>query len=71
MDLPIPDFRKPGQPMTAVPIKLPPATLGDLQAQADRLGCSRGALARALLVRGLAELQATGRERNESSHPQP
>ena len=49
--------------MTALPLKLPTATAATLQALADRLGCARGALARDLLVRGVAQLQAaTGQE---------
>lgn len=44
--------------MTAVPLKLPQAAAAKLQAAADRLGTSRTALARALLLRGLAALQA-------------
>lgn len=39
--------------MTAVPLKLPADALAQLQAQADRLQCNRGALARALLLQGL------------------
>lgn len=54
----VPDLRRPGQAMAPLPIKLPADAMAGLQAQADRLGCSRSALARALLVRGLAELEA-------------
>ena len=53
----VPDLRSPGQPMGSLPIKIPAVVLADLQAQADRLGCNRGALARTLLVRGLQQLQ--------------
>jgi hypothetical protein len=38
-------------------LKLPADALAQLQAQADRLRCNRGALARTLIVRGLAQLQ--------------
>ena len=54
----VPDHRRPGQPMGTMPLKLPPAALAQLQAQADRLGCSRTALARTLLLQRLAELEA-------------
>ena len=54
----IPDCRRPGQAMAPMPLKLPPAALAQLQAQADRLGCNRTALARTLLLQGLAQLQA-------------
>jgi hypothetical protein len=43
--------------MQALPLKLPAAALAELQQQADRLRCNRGSLARALLLRGLADLQ--------------
>ena len=56
------DYRHPGQPMASVPIKLPPATLSRLQAQSERLCCNRGALARALIVRGLDQLETTAQE---------
>jgi len=49
------DHRCPPQPMTALPGRLPAAALPRLQAQADRLGCSRTALARTLLLQGLAQ----------------
>ena len=52
------DHRCPGQPMATMPLKLPPAALAQLQAQADRLGYSRTALGRALLLQGLAQLEA-------------
>jgi hypothetical protein len=43
--------------MASLPLKLPAASLAQLQAQANRLGCNRGALARTLIVRGLEQLQ--------------
>ena len=43
--------------MHALPLKIPAPALAQLQQQADRLGCSRSALARALLLRALADLQ--------------
>jgi hypothetical protein len=51
------DHRHPGEPMCSLPLKLPAPTLALLQAQADRLRCNRGALARTLIVRGLAQLE--------------
>ncbi len=53
----VPDTRTPGQPMACLPLKLPTDALAQLQAQADRLRCNRGALARALLLQGLEQLQ--------------
>jgi hypothetical protein len=52
----LPDFRRPGQAMASVPIKLPPDLLEALQHRADQLGCSRGALGRALIAQGLERL---------------
>jgi hypothetical protein len=43
--------------MASLPLKIPAPTLAQLQAQADRLRCNRGALARTLIVRGLEQLQ--------------
>jgi hypothetical protein len=56
------DYRQPGQPMAAFPIKLPESALSRLDAQAQRLNCNRGALARALIVRGLEQLETTAGE---------
>jgi len=53
----VPDLRAPGEAMTSLPLKLPVVTMAQLQAQADRLRCNRGALARTLIVRGLEQLQ--------------
>lgn len=53
----VPDTRTPGLPMAALPLKIPTTAIAQLQHQADRLGCNRGALARALLLRALAELE--------------
>jgi len=55
----VPDLRAPGDPMASLPLKLPADALTQLQAQADRLRCNRGALARTLIVRGLEQLQQT------------
>jgi hypothetical protein len=55
----LPDLRRPGQPMAAIPIKLPADYADTLQEHADRIGASRGALARHLVVRALQELEAT------------
>ena len=54
----VPDHRCPGQPMTTLPVKVPSMALEQLQAQADLLGCNRTALARTLLLQGLAQLEA-------------
>jgi hypothetical protein len=48
--------------MAALPLKLPQAAAVQLQATAERLGCSRTALGRALLLQGLAQLQAPASE---------
>ena len=58
----IPDCRRPGEPMAALPLKLPQAAAAQLQITAERLGCSRTALGRALLLQGLALLQAPASE---------
>ncbi len=55
------DLRRPGQPMAALPLKIPTESLTALQAQADRLRCNRRALARTLNVRDLERLQAEPR----------
>ena len=52
------DHRCPGQPMATLPVKVPAAVVAQLQAQSDRLGCNRTALARTLLLQGLERLQA-------------
>lgn len=57
---PIPDCRRPGEPMLPLPLKLPQRQHAQLQAAAVRMGTSRTALGRALLLAGLAQLpQAT------------
>ena len=43
--------------MSAVPLKLPAEAAAQLQATAERLGCSRTALGRALVMRGLDQLE--------------
>jgi hypothetical protein len=43
--------------MEAFSFKLPAAAIAQLQHQADRLGCNRGALGRALLMRSLDQLE--------------
>ena len=48
--------------MAALPLKLPQAAAVQLQSTAERLGCSRTALGRALLLQGLALLQAPDSE---------
>lgn len=52
------DHRTPGQPLQTLPLKIPGERLEALQAQAERIGCSRGALGRALLLGALANLEA-------------
>lgn len=59
MSFVIADHRRPGQPMVSQPLKIPAAAAAQLQAQADRLQCNRGALARALLLQGLEQLEET------------
>jgi hypothetical protein len=53
----IADHRRPGEPMATLPLKLPADAVPRLQAQADRLRCNRTALGRALLLRGLEQLE--------------
>jgi len=53
----IADHRRPGEPMATLPLKLPADAVPRLQAQADRLQCNRTALGRALLLRGLEQLE--------------
>ncbi len=54
----IPDCRRPGQTMSPLPLKVPAEAAAQLQAAADRLGTSRTALGRFLLLQGLAQLEA-------------
>lgn len=54
----VPDYRRPGQAMAPLPLKVPAEVLARLQAQADRLGTSRTALGRTLLLQRLAEVEA-------------
>lgn len=50
--------RTPGvPPMRTLPVKLPASGLEQLQQQAQRMGCFPSALARALVLRGLSELE--------------
>jgi hypothetical protein len=49
----LPDLRRPSQPMTGIPVRLPAAAADALQEHADRLGASRGAVARHLIVSAL------------------
>ena len=55
----IPDCRRPGRAMAPLPLKVPAEAAAQLQAAADRLGTSRTALGRALLLQGLAQLEAS------------
>jgi hypothetical protein len=52
------DWRRPGQSMEALPVKLPADLMAQLQHRADRLGCSRAALARDLVAQGLERLES-------------
>jgi hypothetical protein len=52
------DWRRPGQPMAALPIKLPADLLEALAHRAQRLGCARTALARDLIAQGLDRLES-------------
>jgi hypothetical protein len=53
----IPDCRRPGEAMAAVPLKLPAEAAAQLQTVASQLGTSRTALGRALVLEGLERLQ--------------
>jgi hypothetical protein len=50
----IADCRRPGAAMANIPLKLPAAEVAQLQAEAERLGTSRTALGRHLLLQGLS-----------------
>ena len=56
---PLPDLRRPGQPMAFISLKLPADCIETLQEHADRIGASRGAVVRHLVVRALQELEPT------------
>lgn len=58
----VPDYRRPDQPMQALGLKLPADAVAQLQTQAARLGTTTGALGRALLVRGLEQLNTQANE---------
>jgi hypothetical protein len=53
----VPDFRSGDGVMTPLPLKLPAFAIDQLRRHADAMGCTRSALARALLVRGLQGLE--------------
>ena len=55
-DLLLREHRTPGNPMKALPIKLPLDELNRLHNQAERLRCFPSALARTLVIRGLDQL---------------
>jgi hypothetical protein len=44
--------------MVSLPLKVPDEAAAELQRQAERLGCSRTALGRTLLMEALKRLQA-------------
>lgn len=52
------DSRTPGESMAPLAVKLPAGAIDTLSKQAAVLRCTRTALARTLLLRGLTELQA-------------
>lgn len=52
------EHRAPGRPMRPLTLKLPPDADDLLRERAQALGCYPTALARALLVQGLDQLQA-------------
>jgi len=54
----IPDYRRPGQAMAPLPLKVPAEAAARLKAKAGRLGTSPTALGRFLLLKGLDELEA-------------
>jgi hypothetical protein len=54
--LEITDFRCPGQPMVAFPLKLPPDAIAKLKSMANQKGTSQTALARTLLIKIMNEL---------------
>jgi hypothetical protein len=62
LPLVVPDMRTPGQKMATVPVKLPQPLAETLQRRAGLLGCSRGALGRALIAQGLEQLEAAAAE---------
>ena len=55
--LSIPAVRRPGEPMRSLPLKVPADALQALQVHAERMKCSRSALARTLLLQKLAQLE--------------
>ena len=50
--------RTPGEPMRPFPLRLPTSQLERLNAHAERLRCYPAALARALVCRGLDQLES-------------
>ena len=54
---PLAELRRPGAPMQACPLKLPADRLAQLRRQADRLQAYPSALARALVLQGLDQLE--------------
>ncbi len=55
-DLLLNEHRTPGVPMQSLPMKLPLSDHARLHLQAERLRCYPSALARALVIRGLDQL---------------
>jgi hypothetical protein len=55
--LTVPDYRRRGQSLPPVSLRLPPEMVSDLDNQADRLKTTRAGLVRALVARGLAQLE--------------
>ena len=52
----LPDLRRPGQPMAFISLKIPADYADALQEHADRIGASRAAVTRHLVVCALQEL---------------
>ena len=55
----VPDYRRPGQPLSPWTLRMPPELTADLEQQANRLQTSSAGLARALLARGVKDLKAS------------
>jgi hypothetical protein len=71
------EYAMPTAPLTIVPdawrpaplsLRLTPELAADLDTQAARLGCSRAALSRALIARGVQQLREAGAD---AAAPQP
>ena len=65
----VPDTRRPGALLPLMSLRMPPGLVADLDGHAARLGCSRAALSRALLVQGVAQLRDA--RPSAGTHPDP